>query len=52
MFGEELVGAFAGFKALFDPDGRMNPGKVVDPDRLDEHLAALQAEPRRDEGTA
>jgi FAD/FMN-containing dehydrogenase/Fe-S oxidoreductase len=38
MFGEELVGAFAGFKALFDPDGRMNPGKVVDPDRLDQHL--------------
>jgi Fe-S oxidoreductase/FAD/FMN-containing dehydrogenase len=38
MFGDELVGAFAGFKALFDPDGRMNPGKVVDPDRLDEHL--------------
>jgi Fe-S oxidoreductase len=38
MFGDELVGAFAAFKALFDPDGRMNPGKVVDPDRLDEHL--------------
>jgi len=38
MFGDELVGAFAGFKALFDPGGRMNPGKVVDPDRLDEHL--------------
>jgi Fe-S oxidoreductase len=38
MFGDELVGAFARFKALFDPDGRMNPGKVVDPDRLDEHL--------------
>jgi Fe-S oxidoreductase len=38
MFGDELVGAFAAFKALFDPDGGMNPGKVVDPDRLDEHL--------------
>jgi FAD/FMN-containing dehydrogenase/Fe-S oxidoreductase len=38
MFGEDLVGAFARFKALFDPDGGMNPGKVVDPDRLDEHL--------------
>jgi FAD/FMN-containing dehydrogenase/Fe-S oxidoreductase len=38
MFGDQLVGAFAGFKALFDPDGGMNPGKVVDPDRLDQHL--------------
>ncbi|QFY14452.1 FAD-binding protein [Nonomuraea phyllanthi] len=31
MFGPELVGAFAEFKAVFDPDGRMNPGKVVAP---------------------
>jgi FAD/FMN-containing dehydrogenase/Fe-S oxidoreductase len=38
MFGEELVGAFREFKAIFDPDGRMNPGKVVDPYPLDTHL--------------
>ncbi|HXT19587.1 MAG TPA: FAD-linked oxidase C-terminal domain-containing protein, partial [Thermoanaerobaculia bacterium] len=31
MFGEELLGAFRAVKAVFDPDGRMNPGKVVDP---------------------
>ena len=31
MFGEELLGAFRAVKAAFDPDGRMNPGKVVDP---------------------
>jgi len=31
MFGPELVRAFAEFKAIWDPDGRMNPGKVVDP---------------------
>ncbi|HET6433123.1 FAD-binding and (Fe-S)-binding domain-containing protein [Dyella sp.] len=31
MFGEELMQAFAQFKALWDPSGRMNPGKVVDP---------------------
>ena len=31
MFGEELVQAFREFKTLFDPQGRMNPGKVVDP---------------------
>jgi FAD/FMN-containing dehydrogenase/Fe-S oxidoreductase len=30
MFGEELVRAFREFKAVWDPDGRMNPGKVVD----------------------
>jgi FAD/FMN-containing dehydrogenase/Fe-S oxidoreductase len=38
MFGEELVGAFGEFKRLWDPSARMNPGKVVDPYRLDENL--------------
>src|SRR6266545_2078376 len=38
MFGDELVGAFGEFKAVWDPEGRMNPGKVVDPYRLDENL--------------
>jgi FAD/FMN-containing dehydrogenase/Fe-S oxidoreductase len=38
MFGERLVGAFGELKAIFDPDNRMNPGKVVHPARLDEHL--------------
>ena len=32
MFGDELVGAFREFKAIWDPAGRMNPGRVVDPD--------------------
>jgi FAD/FMN-containing dehydrogenase/Fe-S oxidoreductase len=31
MFGPELVGAFAEFKRIWDPEGRMNPGKIVDP---------------------
>jgi FAD/FMN-containing dehydrogenase/Fe-S oxidoreductase len=31
MFGEELVGAFREFKSIWDPDWKMNPGKVVDP---------------------
>jgi len=31
MFGDELVEAFREFKAAWDPDWRMNPGKVVDP---------------------
>ncbi|MET7573269.1 FAD-linked oxidase C-terminal domain-containing protein [Streptomyces sp. NPDC005492] len=38
MFGKELVTAFGQMKALFDPDNRMNPGKVVDPYRVDENL--------------
>ncbi len=38
MFGPELVHAFHEFKALWDPDWKMNPGKVVDPYRLDENL--------------
>jgi len=31
MFGDELVRAFGEFKEIWDPDGKMNPGKVVDP---------------------
>lgn len=31
MFGETLMKAFGQFKALWDPQGRMNPGKVIDP---------------------
>ena len=38
MFGEELVQAFREFKGIWDPEGRMNPGKVVDPSRLDQNL--------------
>jgi FAD/FMN-containing dehydrogenase/Fe-S oxidoreductase len=38
MFGDDLVRAFGQFKAIFDPDNLMNPGKVVAPYRLDENL--------------
>jgi FAD/FMN-containing dehydrogenase/Fe-S oxidoreductase len=38
MFGEELVEAFREFKRIWDPDWKLNPGKVVDPYRLDENL--------------
>jgi Fe-S oxidoreductase len=38
MFGEDLVQAFREFKAIWDPDWKMNPGKVVDAYRLDENL--------------
>jgi FAD/FMN-containing dehydrogenase/Fe-S oxidoreductase len=38
MFGEDLVRAFGQLKAIFDPDNRMNPGKVIAPYALDENL--------------
>ncbi len=38
MFGEELVRVFGEFKRIWDPDGKMNPHKVVDPYRLDDNL--------------
>ncbi len=38
QYGEEIVAAFRRFKAIWDPDWKMNPGKVVDPYRLDENL--------------
>jgi FAD/FMN-containing dehydrogenase/Fe-S oxidoreductase len=38
MFGDDLVRAFGRVKAIFDPDDRMNPGKVVAAHRLDENL--------------
>lgn len=31
MYGDDLVAAFRRFKAIWDPERRMNPGKVVDP---------------------
>lgn len=38
MFGPELVQAFREFKALWDPDWKMNPGKVVNAYRADQNL--------------
>lgn len=38
MFGDDLVHAFAEFKAIWDPDGRMNPHKVVHPYSAESHL--------------
>ncbi len=34
MFGPELMEAFREFKALWDPDNRMNPGKLIDAVRV------------------
>ena len=38
MFGDELMEAMRTFKKIWDPQGRMNPGKVVDARGLDEDL--------------
>jgi FAD/FMN-containing dehydrogenase/Fe-S oxidoreductase len=38
MFGQRVIGAFEATKAVFDPDNKMNPGKVVHPNRLDDNL--------------
>jgi Fe-S oxidoreductase len=38
MFGDRLVNAFREFKTIWDPTGKMNPGKIVDPYRIDENL--------------
>ena len=38
MFGPELMGAFREFKQLWDPGWKMNPGKVIEPYRMDENL--------------
>jgi FAD/FMN-containing dehydrogenase/Fe-S oxidoreductase len=38
MFGPELIQAFRDFKSAWDPDWKMNPGKLIDPYKLDENL--------------
>ena len=38
MFGPELIEAFREFKRIWDPQWKMNPGKIVDPYRIDENL--------------
>jgi FAD/FMN-containing dehydrogenase/Fe-S oxidoreductase len=38
MYSPEIINAFREFKAIWDPDWKMNPGKVIDPYRVDENL--------------
>jgi FAD/FMN-containing dehydrogenase/Fe-S oxidoreductase len=38
QYGSELVDAMREFKRIWDPDGRMNPGKVIDPYPVDVNL--------------
>jgi FAD/FMN-containing dehydrogenase/Fe-S oxidoreductase len=53
MFGPELMRAFREFKMLWDPDNRMNPGKLVDAVRVYDPVENLRtqrvsASPRAD----
>lgn len=38
MFGEELMQAFREFKAIWDPERKMNPGKLIDAYKTTENL--------------
>ncbi|MCH8686717.1 FAD-binding and (Fe-S)-binding domain-containing protein [Pedomonas mirosovicensis] len=38
MYGPDLVNAFRAFKAIWDPDNRLNPGKAINPYPLDANL--------------
>lgn len=38
MYDPETIQAFREFKRIWDPDWKMNPGKVVDPYRVEENL--------------
>jgi FAD/FMN-containing dehydrogenase/Fe-S oxidoreductase len=38
MFGPELMQAFRKFKTIWDPDWKMNPGKLIDANKLDDNL--------------
>ncbi|MEH6577242.1 MAG: FAD-binding and (Fe-S)-binding domain-containing protein [Amphritea sp.] len=38
MFGPKLMKAFERFKAIWDRDNLMNPGKLINPYRMDENL--------------
>lgn len=38
VFGDEIYEAFRELKSVFDPENRMNPGKIVDSPQIEEHL--------------
>lgn len=38
MYGEEVMAVFRDFKRIWDPDGQMNPRKLIDAYKLDDNL--------------
>ena len=50
MYPPEIIAGFSEFKAVWDPDDRMNPGRVVRPATMDEDLRVFVGMPTiRDE---
>jgi hypothetical protein len=47
LFGPGLYEAFRRIKRAFDPDNRLNPGKIVDAPAMTESLRAVSQEPLR-----
>jgi FAD/FMN-containing dehydrogenase/Fe-S oxidoreductase len=45
MYPPEIIAAFEEFKGIWDPDDRMNPGRVVRPAKLDEDLRVFVGMP-------
>jgi hypothetical protein len=43
MYSREMMALFERFKGVFDPDGRMNPGILVDPRPIDADLRVRRA---------
>jgi FAD/FMN-containing dehydrogenase/Fe-S oxidoreductase len=52
MYSPEALAIFRRIKAVFDPDGIMNPGVIVDPVPLDASLRLQAARPHRSRGLA
>ncbi|HWG73222.1 MAG TPA: FAD-linked oxidase C-terminal domain-containing protein [Acidimicrobiales bacterium] len=48
MYPPRIIEAFGAFKAVWDPRGRMNPGRVVAPLRLDSDLRVRVGRPAMD----
>ncbi|WP_410626780.1 FAD-binding and (Fe-S)-binding domain-containing protein [Amycolatopsis sp. cmx-8-4] len=43
MYSPDMMAVFARFKAIFDPAGRMNPGIIVEPRKVDANLRVRPA---------
>ncbi|MBT0566217.1 FAD-binding and (Fe-S)-binding domain-containing protein [Williamsia sp. CHRR-6] len=39
MYSPSMIAAFARFKQIWDPENLLNPGSIVDPDAIGDHLA-------------
>ena len=50
MYSQAAIDAFAAFKGLFDPEGLLNPGVIVDPRPADADLRLPEARPLRTVG--